>query len=237
MAESIKECWYRFRRELEEVCRQCGRSSQSVTIVGVSKYVDIAQTAELVQAGCHELGESRPQKLWEKAEELHDAAVRWHMIGHLQRNKVRRTVQHMHVLHSLDSIRLAHAISEEASNLGREIDCFVELNISNEAAKTGMALEEFSRHVVEMLDLPAIRLVGFMGMASDAEDDDAIRSQFLALRQIRDDLQNRFGCERHPMSQLSMGMSNDFAIAVQCGATHIRIGSRLFPPSESSRKH
>lgn len=237
MTGTIKDNWEELNREVEDVCRACRRERDSVTIVGVSKYVDAKKTEELVNAGCKNLGEARPQVLWDKAPALDEAGVRWHMIGHLQRNKVKRTVQYMDVLHSLDSVRLAKAVSEEASSLGREIECFVELNISEEDAKTGMIVRDLSQNLNELLELPAIRLVGFMGMASDEENENRIAEQFLELKSIRDDFQKQYGCDRHPLNSLSMGMSNDFAIAIQCGATHVRIGSRLFPKSDLLSQH
>ena len=178
-----------------------------------------------VEAGCTNLGESRPQSLWQKAESLSlDPAVRWHLIGHLQRNKVRRTTRHQPIIHSIDSERLLAAVAEEATAQNRVLSVLLEVNISGDEAKTGIAASELAG-ILERSSLPGVRVVGLMAMAGWGTDSNDARRQFEQTRELRDRLQQTTG---HALPELSMGMSGDFREAIAAGATMVRIGSRLF---------
>ena len=215
----------RVRAEVAEACRRAGRDPAGVRIVGVTKYVPLGFAAMLVEAGCFDLGESRPQSLWERAEAL--PAARWHLIGRLQRNKVRRTLPLVSLVHSLDSRRLLDAIATEAGAAGSICDALVEVNLDGDPARGGLAAEE----VPGLLDVaarsPAVRIRGLMGMASapgPGTPADGPRRQFALLRRLRDNL-----AADHPgCIELSMGMSGDFVDAVLEGSTMIRIGSALW---------
>lgn len=223
--------WQAVVGDVRDAEQASGRPSGCVQIVGVTKYVNTELTTALVDVGCHELGENRPQVLWEKtSEHTFDAAVRWHMIGHLQRNKVRRTLKLNPLIHSVDSQRLLNTIAAESESQQRVIELLIEVNISDEAAKTGIdpaAAEALINSVTLPVrdDAPGVRIRGLMAMASHADDPDQARQQFAKVRQLRDTLQAATGRE---LPELSMGMSGDFRQAISEGATMVRIGSRIY---------
>lgn len=217
--------WQRVQAEVTQACHDAGRDPQSVTVIGVAKYVDAEVTRALFDLGCRHLGESRPQGLWQKARVFGPGdPVRWHLIGHLQRNKIRRTLQLGAVIHSMDSRRLLTAISEQAAALDLTATGLLEINISGDAAKTGMSLPELDAVIAE-LPLPHLEVRGLMGMAGWGSDPLAAGRQFERLARLRDEVQQRLGAA---LPELSMGMSNDFVEAIRAGATMVRIGSRLF---------
>jgi pyridoxal phosphate enzyme (YggS family) len=214
------------RGNVSAAAARAGRRADEVTLVAVTKYVDAELARAVVELGIQDLGESRPQELWKKAEALRDLPIRWHLVGHLQRNKLRRTLPLVHLLHSADSERLLDAIQEEAAQQQRSVDLLLEINISGEANKTGM-LPELARFLVtRAATWPQLRIRGLMGMASlegDAEDN---RREFALLRALRDELRGLSPVSK--LSELSMGMSGDYEIAIEEGATLIRVGSALF---------
>lgn len=219
------------RGRIDEACRRAGRDPHAVRLVAVTKYVDDALTRAIARAGCLDLAESRPQAVWSKAVALADLVppVRWHLIGHLQRNKVRRTVAVVDLVHTLDSLRLLEAIEEEARAQDRRVAVLVEVNLGGGEARTG-ATEADARAIVATATAacPHVEIRGVMGMASVPEGPDAAgraRGQFAQLRQFRDLLRADSGL---PLADLSMGMSGDFVEAILEGATMVRIGSALF---------
>ena len=223
--QRIAENWNQVVQEVADATALSGRSIDQVKIIGVTKYVEVEATTALVQAGCRDLGENRPQVLWEKAEsEGWDETIRWHVIGHLQRNKVRRTLRHRPVIHSVDSPRLLEAIATESVTGGITTRVMLEVNISGEDAKTGMTANQLS-DLLENLPPSGIEVIGLMAMAGWGTDTDEASRQFAAVRTLRDSLRDRHGL---PLAELSMGMSGDFAAAIAEGATLVRIGSRLF---------
>lgn len=211
--------------QVSECCRRGGRAPEDVTVIGVSKYVDDATTAMLVEAGCQNLGESRPQVLWQKAESgLIADDVHWHMIGHVQRNKVSRMLRRPVTVHSIDSPRILAAIGEAAVANERVDDVLLEINISGEANKTGLSPEsadELIRHSTGDESVNGIRWIGLMAMASQ----NRAAEQFEQVRELRDRLVRRYEIA---LPELSMGMSGDFPAAINAGATMIRIGSAFF---------
>lgn len=230
--QRIAHSWNRVRDAVADAAVAAGRAPSSVTIVGVSKYVDAPTTAALLAAGCRDLGESRPQCLWQKAEwfdQQGDLAElpRWHLVGHLQRNKVRRTLPLVNLIHSVDSPRLLDALHSEAVALGRIARVLLEVNVSGEQAKTGLPPDAAERLLQQTLSVPQVQVIGLMAMAGWGTAGDDARRQFARLRALRDRWQDASGA---PLPELSMGMSNDFAEAVQEGATMVRIGTALFEP-------
>jgi len=193
----------------------------------VTKYVTSDIANELAKAGCRDLGESRPQELWRKAEDLSNADIRWHFIGHLQRNKVKRSLPYISLLHSCDSTRLLAELNQVAAASGATIDGLLEVNVSGDVSKHGFRPDEMSAVVETLPDCPHVRIQGLMSMASLAGDLDAARGDFERLRQLRDRL-----AENLPpgvsLAELSMGMSRDFEVAIEEGATLVRVGSALF---------
>ena len=223
--ERIQDNWGLVREEVAAATAASGRTPNEVTVIGVTKYVDAAYTAMLIQAGCVDLGENRPQVLWSKAESPgFPSNLRWHMIGHLQTNKVRRLLRYQPLIHSVDSERLLGVIAKES--VAREVKTRVllEVNISGDAEKTGMSATQLE----ELMQQPipeGIEVVGLMAMAGLAADSGQIQRQFDAVRELRDHLVTASGLA---LPELSMGMSGDFQQAIRAGATMVRIGSRLF---------
>ncbi len=215
------------RRRIAEAAARSRRSADAVTLVGVTKYVGEAEIRALVAAGCTELGESRPQQLWEKAESLADLPLRWHMIGHLQRNKVRRTLPVVEVVHSADSPRLITAIDHAAGELSLRMPILLEVNVSGEAAKHGFAPHAVEPFLDELAGYRNVEVLGLMCMAGLTSGLDGARAEFAELRQLRDRLRGNRP-EAVKLDELSMGMSGDYEIAIEEGATIVRVGSALF---------
>ena len=204
-----------------------GRDRADVTLVAITKYVDANIVPHLVAAGCTDLGESRPQELWSKAESRSDLPTRWHLVGHLQRNKVDRTLPLVSLIHSVDSLRLAEAINKSVANQDRRIPTLLEVNISADPAKHGFAPAEIKPLLPQLAALDHLEIRGLMAMASPEGDLDAARRQFAALSQLRDHLRS-VEPPNIDFTELSMGMSGDFEVAIEEGATIVRIGSALF---------
>ncbi len=209
--------------------REAAKRTDEVLVVGVSKYVGPELTQQLIQAGCQHLGENRPQLLWSKYQWMSENGHQqpnWHMIGHLQRNKVRRTLPMLSYVHSVDSVRLAQALSQEAVKSASTLPVLAEVNISQDQTKTGMPESDLVRFFEAACDLPGLQLRGLMAMASQFSGGDLARREFAEVRLLRDDLQKRY--PDLELNQLSMGMSGDFREAIAEGATMIRLGSVLW---------
>ncbi len=204
-----------------------GRKPGSVQLVGVSKYVDAATTAHLVAAGCTVLGENRPQSMWEKATALNDPQIAWHLIGHLQRNKVKRTVEIATLIQSADSSRLLDAINIAGTETNRVVQVLLEVNISSEAAKHGFAPIELTSTIERVSQLRFVQVNGLMGMAGLAGNAADARREFAALRELMATQRSNLP-DNVRLGELSMGMSGDFEIAIEEGATIVRVGSLLF---------
>lgn len=220
------------RDRVQSAAVRSGRLASSVRIVGVTKYVGSEPSRDLVEAGCMDLAESRPQALWEKAPQL-PTVVRWHLIGHLQRNKVKRTLPFLAMLHSLDSERLMEQVVLDARGLSRPIEAMLEINATEDGTKTGLMPKDATKLLARYVDSPEmqpyLKIRGLMGMSTLHATADQIHREFESLRRMRDDWSTQFSLE---MPELSMGMSDDFEIAIEEGATMVRIGSRLFEVSE-----
>lgn len=230
------------RANIERACRLADRSPDSVRLVVVTKYVDVALVGVLLEAGLGDIGESRVQQLVQRAEalgsskcDLFDApdsptAPRWHMIGHLQRNKVKTLLRHTRIIHSLDTPRLAEEISnriEHDEHDRRPADVFLEVNIAGELAKSGASPADALQLAEAIQTLPHLRLRGLMTMAPLVADPEQVRPHFARLRTMLEQMQSQ-GIVPETCKHLSMGMSNDYAVAIEEGATLVRIGSALF---------
>ncbi len=216
----------RVQQRLQQALRQAGRAGETVLLVAVTKYVPAEVAAELVGLGCRHLGESRPQQLWHKAQSL-SPEVLWHQVGHLQRNKVRRTLRYARWIHSGDRWPLLQTLQQEAAAAGVRPKVLLQVNISGEEAKSGFRPEELPRIVPQLEQLPDLEVCGLMGMSGLGASDAEKSRQFRLLRQLRDQL--RPLCPPGVrLQELSMGMSDDFPLAVAQGATIVRIGSALY---------
>ncbi|MFO0940389.1 MAG: YggS family pyridoxal phosphate-dependent enzyme [Pirellulales bacterium] len=226
----IRENWLRVRNQVAEACIAASRDPSEVKIIGVAKYVDAALTSQLVASGCDTIGENRPQLLWEKHQWFSDQGLtqpRWHMIGHMQRNKLRRTLPLLSMLESVDNWRLAEELSAEAVRAQHSIDFLVDVNLTQDNTKTGMMSDELLRVCEQLVELPNLNWRGLMAMSSLEADSATISREFSAVRELRDQLQVRLG-NRVDLSELSMGMSGDYQQAIQQGSTCVRIGTSLW---------
>jgi len=225
--EQIKENLNDVRHRIGEAAQRSGRAADDVTLVAVTKYSDSEQTRLIVQAGCRHLGENRPQQLWEKAAAFaDDLTVEWHQIGHLQRNKVARTIPLIGLLHSVDSLRLLAEVERAASTTPRKARVLLEVNVSGDESKHGWKPEEMPSVVDAIAEYPHVEFRGLMTMATLGGDETITRANFSSLRQLRDDLQQRIG-DAADLADLSMGMSRDYEWAIEEGATIVRVGSAI----------
>ncbi len=215
------------REQIESAAQRAGRAAGEIRTVAVSKYVDAEVTRDLVTAGCKTLGESRPQALWDKADQLHDLSIEWHMVGHLQRNKVRRTIPYVTMIQSVDSLRLLTTINDEARALERVIPILLEVNISGDADKHGFAPDAIEPLLETLVDFKNVTIRGLMAMAHRVGGAEVARRDFAAVRELRDRLRAA-APENVSLDELSMGMSHDFPEAIAEGATLIRVGRALF---------
>jgi pyridoxal phosphate enzyme (YggS family) len=205
-----------------EGARAQGGHGQQVTIVAVTKTHGPEAARAAYEAGLHDVGENKVQEALKKMAAV-DVPVRWHLIGHLQRNKVKALEQFV-LLHSLDSPRLADAVCEFGIARGRAVDVLLELNLTGEASKGGYTLSEMLPEAERLVSLSGIRVRGVMTMASFSATESQLHQTFAEAREAREDLV----AAGHPAEELSMGMSNDYEIAVEEGATLVRLGTTLF---------
>lgn len=226
----IAENIARVREKIELAAERSGRSANAVRLVAVTKYASPADgfIDALINAGCFEFGENRPQKLLEKLAVFGtDSRLRWHMIGSLQKNKIRKILGRVVLIHSVDSVELAGAIHRVAEEEQLEkIEILLEANISGDGNKHGLEPAELIDRLGEILAFRRLRVRGLMGMGGLDVQPSEVRRQFARLRTLLDASQRAFPAE--PLDTLSMGMSGDFEIAIEEGATIVRIGSALY---------
>jgi pyridoxal phosphate enzyme (YggS family) len=211
------------RARVAAACRRAGRDPADVTLVAVTKTVSARVARVAAGLGAADLGENRPQELWEKAAEVPSA--RWHLIGHLQRNKIDRTVPLVTLIHSVDSDRLLAALDAFGRKRGEPVPVLLEVNCSREAAKGGFSPADVPALSDGLASLAGVSVRGLMTMAAFHDDPELCRPTFAELRRLRDGVRSRAGLE---LPHLSMGMSNDFEVAVEEGATFVRVGTTLF---------
>lgn len=209
--------------EIQAACMKKNRTSKGVNLVAVTKYVSNETTKNAVLAGVEHIGENRIEGLLEKKEYLVDMNVKWHFIGTLQSRKVKDIINHVDFIHSLDRLSLAKEIQKRAD---KTISCFVQVNVAEENSKHGLAVKEVISFVDKLKDYDKIKVVGLMTMAPFTEDESVVRNVFSTLKQLQTDIQNK-DFPHAPCDELSMGMSNDYVIAVEEGATFVRIGTDL----------
>lgn len=211
---------------IQQACDRADRARSDVTLVAVTKTVSAEVAAALASLGVLHLGENRPQELWHKSAAL-PSSVHWHLIGHLQRNKIERTLPLVHLIHSVDSVRLLASLEEEAQARPAPLPILLEVNASREASKGGFAPEALPGILAQLNALQHLSVHGLMTMAAFEEDPERCRPTFRDLRELRNRLRSELApC--HTLQHLSMGMSNDYAIAIEEGATLVRVGTALF---------
>lgn len=214
------------RQNIELACKKAGRGVESVSLIAVSKTKPISQLWEAYEAGCRDFGENKVQELTQKYEQL-PKDIRFHMIGHLQRNKVKYLVGKVFLIHSVDSVRLAEEISREALKKQVTVNVLVEVNAAGEESKFGTSAEEALQLVEKIALLPGISVKGLMTVAPYVENSEENRQYFVNLRQLAVDIKNK-NIDNVSMEILSMGMTGDYTVAVEEGATYVRVGAGIF---------
>ena len=226
------------RQQMADACRKSGRSTEEVRLIAVTKTVGPQTCNDLISLGCRELAENRPQVLWEKSAVV-DPCVLWHFIGHLQRNKSARTLPLLNTFHALDSLRLAEQLAKDATGTTADksvgkLRVLLELNITQDQTKTGLSPNDAQEVLRRYIETPSLQdgldLCGLMGMSSLGGDDAQTHREFETLRTLRDRWQSEYGIG---LRELSMGMSDDFQIAIEEGSTMVRIGSLLYQDQRS----
>jgi pyridoxal phosphate enzyme (YggS family) len=221
----IAENLARIRAQIDAACLQAGRAHADVLLVAVTKSARLEWIEALFSQGVRDLGESRPQHLLERAEQIATPA-HWHLIGHLQRNKVRKILPVAECVHSIDSLSLATRVDGLAAELGLRPKLLLEVNVSGEASKDGFAPEQLEADWKALCRLTQVEIRGLMTMAPFSDEPEDARMTFRRLRELRDRLAALPGSP--PLVDLSMGMSGDFEVAIEEGATMIRVGTSLF---------
>ncbi len=215
---------------IQAACSRSGRKREDVKLIAVSKTKPVEMLQEAYRYGCRDFGENKVQELIDKYDKL-PKDIRWHMIGHLQRNKVKYIVDKVYLIHSVDSLRLAEEISKEAVKKDVTVSILVEINVANETSKFGTTAEEAVSLVEEIAKLPNIIVKGLMTIAPYVENPEENRLYFAMLKQIFVDIIHK-NIDNVCMKELSMGMTGDYEVAVTEGATYIRIGTGIFGERE-----
>lgn len=232
ISENIEE----IRRRIAERCRQNGRNPSEVKLVAVSKTFPPSAVAAAVDVGLLDIGENYVQELLHKREVLGDKGIRWHFIGHLQSNKVKYIAEWIHLVHAVDNIGLAREIDKRARQANRVIECLIEVNTTDEQTKFGVKPDAALEFVKSISDLENIRVAGLMTIGPFLPDPEASRPMFQTLRSLRERIA-QLNLQNVTMKHLSMGMTGDFEVAIDEGATLIRIGTAIFGKREKKNLH
>ncbi len=222
----VKEQYNKIRERIEAACRRVGRDPSEVTLVAVSKTKPPEMLLEAYEAGARNFGENKVQEILEK-QPLLPEDIRWHMIGHLQTNKVRQIVDRVCLIHSVDSVKLARAIEKEASARNLSVPILLEVNVAREESKFGFFLEETEAALDEIAALPHLQVRGLMTIAPFVENAEENRPVFRKLYQFFIDMKRK-KADNMNINVLSMGMTGDFEVAVEEGATMVRVGTGIF---------
>ena len=222
----IQENLRQVEANIQEACKRAGRSRDEVTLIAVSKTKPVSMLMEAYDAGIRIFGENKVQELCDKYEEM-PTDIKWHMIGHLQRNKVKYIVDKAALIHSVDSLRLAETIQSEAAKKNVIVPILIEVNAAEEESKFGIKTEETLELVEQISKFPNIRIEGLMTIAPFVEDPEENRTYFRALKQLVVDI-NAKNIDNVNVRTLSMGMTNDYMVAIEEGATMVRVGTGIF---------
>lgn len=241
--QTLKDRYASVKERIAAAARRAGRSPGSIMLIAVTKYASIDQVRELIELGHVDLGESHVQNLVQRAAQIEEflqrhrqlgsrsssipKQVRWHMIGHLQRNKVRKLIGLTRLIHSVDSLRLAEEIQAAAVKLDEPVETLVEVNVSGEKSKYGVA-PAAARHLIDQMEsMLNVRVRGLMCMAPLVDDPEKSRPVFVRCRELFEDI-SRSGAAGDRFDILSMGMSNDYEVAIDCGSNMVRVGTAIF---------
>ena len=214
------------RNKIAEACRRRGRKSEEIELVAITKTVDVEQINEAIEAGIRVVGENRVQEAWRKFQEVGEK-VHWHMVGHLQTNKVKRVLQFADMIHSVDSVYLAREIQTQAKKLDRTIEILIQVNTSGEESKFGLEPEATIGAIEEVSTLPNLKIKGLMTIGAFLPNPEDVRPCFKLLHDLKDRVNER-GITSVEIGTLSMGMTNDYEIAIEEGSTMVRVGTAIF---------
>ena len=229
----LKDNLKNVEERVQEACDRAGRKREEVTLIAVSKTKPIEMLQEIYDENIRDFGENKVQELCDKIEKM-PKDIKWHMIGHLQRNKVKYIVDKVYLIHSVDSLRLAEEISREAVKKQVEVNILIEVNVAQEESKFGTTVEETATLIREIATLPGIHIRGLMTIAPFVEDPEENRGYFQKLRQLAVDIGNK-NIDNISMNILSMGMTGDYMVATQEGATIVRVGTGIFGERDYSK--
>lgn len=224
--EGIAQNIRQVESRIDAACSRSGRDRQDVTLIAVSKTKPVSMLMEAYDCGCRHFGENKVQELVDKYEQM-PKDIKWHMIGHLQRNKVKYVVDKAYLIHGVDSLRLAEEISKEAIKKNIIAHILVEVNVAGEETKFGTSGEEALALVRKISDLPSIQVEGLMTIAPYVENPEKNREYFKSLYQLSVDISGK-NIDNVNMDVLSMGMTGDYEVAVEEGATYVRVGTGIF---------
>jgi len=225
---SIAENIALVQERMAEACKRAGRDPSEVKLIAVSKTKPFSMIEEARAAGVTDFGENYPQELREKALSVREEeGILFHQIGHLQRNKVRSIIDHVVLIHSVDSLRLARQIDAEAAKCGKVMDVLLEVNIAAETSKFGVLAQEAAELALQISELSHVRIRGLMTIAPYVEDPEENRVHFRNLRALAVDIKSK-NIDNVSMDELSMGMTGDYEVAIEEGATMIRVGTGIF---------
>lgn len=222
----ITENISKVRKNLEKACRVSGRNPEEVSLIAVSKTKPVPMLQEAYDAGCRDFGENKVQEIMDKIDKL-PSDIRWHMIGHLQTNKIKYIVGKVFLIHSVDSLHLAEAISKEAVKQNTTVNILIEVNVAKEDTKYGTMAEDTVPLVEKIALLPGICVKGLMTIAPYVENPQENRQYFVKLRQLAVDIKSK-NIDNVHMDILSMGMTGDYMVAIEEGATYVRVGTGIF---------
>jgi pyridoxal phosphate enzyme (YggS family) len=220
----IAENYRSLKKNVSDICRNAGRNPEEITIVAVTKTFPKEYVSEIYKCGLKDIGENKVQEFVKKKDELSKLDINWHLIGHLQTNKVKHIIDFVYLIHSVDSVKLAQEIQKHAEKINRVIDILVQVNISEEATKSGVDAAETKKLVDEIKQFENIRIKGLMTIGTLTENEEIIRQNFRDMKILFDDLKQ----SNPEFKYLSMGMTSDYGIAIEEGSNMIRVGSYLF---------
>lgn len=233
---NVQDNYRAVRGEIDSICKSCGRNPEDVTLIAVSKTKPIEMIYDLMKIGVRDFGENYPQELKEKAETIREKgeSVRFHAIGHLQTNKVKYIIDKVVMIHSVDNLHLAQTIEKECEKHGLDMDVLVEVNYAGEESKFGVKKEEAEPLIREISKLPHVHVKGLMTIAPFVENPEDNRSVFRGMRELLLDIKSE-KLDNVDMRELSMGMTNDYKVAVEEGATLVRVGTAIFGARDYSK--
>jgi pyridoxal phosphate enzyme (YggS family) len=231
--EGVGQNLAKIKQRIKEACLKSNRNAEDITLIAVSKTFPAEAALEAYNNGQRDFGENKVQEMVNKFESLAGKDIRWHLIGHLQTNKVKYVAKFVHLIHSVDSVKLAEKINSEAKKAGKIINCLVQVNTSKEEQKSGCEVEEAAGIVKEISEMENVRVKGLMTIGkmifdeNNPDEVNEVRKNFRILRKLRDEIQSQ-NIPNTEMEYLSMGMTSDFEIAIEEGSNMLRIGSAIF---------